>query len=185
MTAEGRLRAANDPAADEDVILLDAQERAIGTASKLEAHVQGLKHLAISVIIRDKAGRLMLQRRALGKYHSAGLWTNTCCSHPRPGEAPLAAAHRRLREEMGFDCDLVPLFRTAYRAKVPGGLIEDEVVHAFGGVHDGAVVLNPDEAADWRWMSADEIIADMARRPDDYTVWFRHYVQSHLTQFAA
>ena len=168
----------NRPSADnaaDSVILVDADDRPLGTAPKLDAHRRGLMHRAISVVVRDDRGRLMLQRRALAKYHSGGLWTNTCCSHPRPREDTHAAASRRLAEEMGFGCDLTFLFRTHYRAQVSNDLIEDEVVHVFGGRHDGAPDPDPGEVAEWRWMSADELARDVAERPEIYTVWFRKY----------
>src|ERR1700751_3508150 len=121
----------------DDVILVDAEDRPLGPIGKMEGNQPGLRPRAISVIVRDRHNRLLLQRRALEKYHSGGLWTNTCCSHPRPGEDTQDAAARRLEQEMGFTCALTHLFTTHYRAEVPGGLIEDEVVHVFGGRHDG------------------------------------------------
>jgi isopentenyl-diphosphate delta-isomerase len=168
----------NRPSADNDadaVILVDDDDRPVGTAPKLDAHRRGLTHRAISVIVRDGHGRLLLQRRALAKYHSGGLWTNTCCSHPRPGEDTLAAASRRLTEEMGFGCPLTLLFRTHYRATVSNDLIEDEVVHVFGGRHDGVPEPDPAEVAEWRWVTAEELARDVAARPERYTVWFRKY----------
>lgn len=159
----------------ERVVLVDAQDREIGTADKLEAHRRGLLHRAISVLIRDSEGRLLLQKRHAGKYHSGGLWTNCCCSHPRPGEAPIEAAHRRLREEMGFGCPLEPLGLTSYRAAVGDGLTEHEVVHLFAGTYDGPVAPNPREADGFAWTDASELTKDLAARPDHYTAWFRHY----------
>jgi isopentenyl-diphosphate Delta-isomerase len=159
----------------ERVVLVDAEDREIGTADKLEAHRRGLLHRAISVLIRDSEGRLLLQKRHAGKYHSGGLWTNCCCSHPRPGEAPIEAAHRRLREEMGFSCPLEPLGLTSYRAAVGDGLTEHEVVHLFAGVYDGPVAPSPLEADGFAWTDAAELAKDLAARPDHYTAWFRHY----------
>jgi isopentenyl-diphosphate delta-isomerase len=167
-------RSSAENAAD-SVILVDRDDRPLGTAPKLEAHRRGLTHRAISVIVRDAGGRLMLQRRALAKYHSGGLWTNTCCSHPRPGEDTAAAASRRLSEEMGFACPLTFLFRTHYRAAVSNDLIEDEVVHVFGGRHNDMPDPDPGEVAEWRWVTADELAGDVAARPEIYTVWFRKY----------
>jgi isopentenyl-diphosphate Delta-isomerase len=159
----------------ERVVLVDAEDRETGTAGKLEAHRRGLLHRAISVLIRDPQGRLLLQKRHAGKYHSGGLWTNCCCSHPRPGEAPLDAAHRRLKEEMGFDCLLEPLGLTSYRAAVGDGLTEHEVVHLFSGTYDGPVAPDPCEADGFAWTDAEELAKDLAARPDHYTPWFRHY----------
>jgi isopentenyl-diphosphate Delta-isomerase len=159
----------------DEVILVDAGDRPLGTMGKLEAHRQGLRHRAISVIVRDRDNRLLLQQRAAGKYHSGGLWTNTCCSHPRPGEATHDAALRRLAEEMGFTCPLTLLFTTHYRASVSGELIEDEVVHVFGGRFNGTPDPDPHEVSAWRWTTPDELADDIDRRPENYTVWFREY----------
>jgi isopentenyl-diphosphate Delta-isomerase len=169
-------RSRSDNAGDE-VILVDADDRPLGTMGKLEAHRQGVRHRALSVIVRDRDNRLLLQRRAFGKYHSGGLWTNTCCSHPRPGEDTADAAARRLAEEMGFACPLTLLFSTHYRADVSNGLIEDELVHVFGGRFDGTPDPDPAEVAEWCWKGADELARDMDQRPELYTVWFRKYRQ--------
>jgi len=158
------------------VILVDADDREIGAAEKLDAHRRGLRHRAISALVRNRAGEFLLQRRHPGKYHSGGLWTNACCSHPLPGESAAAAARRRLAEEMGVSCALEPLFRIAYRADVPGGLIEDEIVHVFGGSHDGTVKPDPTEVSEWKWIGYRDLEADMNARPDAYTVWFRRYL---------
>jgi isopentenyl-diphosphate delta-isomerase len=131
------------------VIVVDANDSQIGTASKLEAHRSGLRHRAISVIIGDRDGRVLLHRRAAGKYHSGGLWTNTCCSHPRPGEPASDAATRRLVEEMGISCPLTFVFSMNYRAEVSNGLVEDEIVHVFGGRFDGTPIPDPLEVSDW------------------------------------
>ena len=157
------------------VILVDADDQAIGTMGKLEAHRRGLRHRAVSVIVRDRDNRLLLQQRADVKYHSGGLWTNTCCSHPRPGEANIDAASRRLFEEMGFVCPLTLLFTAHYRADVSPGLIEDEIVHVFGGRFDGTPDPDPAEVADWCWKAADEVARDVEARPERYTIWFREY----------
>jgi isopentenyl-diphosphate delta-isomerase len=157
------------------VELVDHEDRPVGTAEKLEAHRRGLRHRAISVIVWNGRGELLLQRRAATKYHSAGLWTNTCCGHPRPGEDVALAAGRRLAEEMGCTCALTPLFRTHYRADVGGGLIEHESVHVFGGRYDGPIRPAASEAQGARWIGPRELAADLKRRPHAYTVWFRHY----------
>jgi isopentenyl-diphosphate delta-isomerase len=170
----------NDP-----VILVDADDVAVGTASKLEAHQRGLKHRAISVLIRNAAGEFLLQRRSPAKYHSGGLWTNACCSHPLPGESAADAARRRLNEEMGFSCALQPLFVFQYEAPVPGGLIENEVVHVFGGRHDGAVKPDPAEVSEWKWMALADLAGDIQAHPDAYTVWFRQYMDKHSGTLAA
>jgi isopentenyl-diphosphate delta-isomerase len=155
------------------VIVVDANDSQIGTASKLEAHRSGLRHRAISVIIGDQDGRVLLHRRAAGKYHSGGLWTNTCCSHPRPGEQASDAAHRRLVEEMGISCPLAFMFSMNYRAEVSNGLVEDEIVHVFGGRFDGTPIPDPLEVSEWCWKPFGEVERDVDARPDIYTVWFR------------
>lgn len=155
------------------VILVDALDRAIGTMPKLDAHRQGRRHRAISVIVRDLHGRLLLHRRADGKYHSAGLWTNTCCSHPRPGEGCSDAAARRLTEEMGIVAPLTPLFSMSYRARVSEHLIEHEIVHVFGATFDGMPDPDPFEVSEWRWNAFFEVIRDVDERPRAYTFWFR------------
>lgn len=155
------------------VIVVDANDIQIGTVPKLDAHRNGLRHRAVSVIIGDQHGRILLHRRAAEKYHSGGLWTNTCCSHPRPGEQVNEAAARRLVEEMGISCPLFFMFSMNYRAEVSNGLIEDEIVHLFGGRFDGAPTPDPLEVSDWCWKSFDEVERDVELRPDIYTVWFR------------
>jgi isopentenyl-diphosphate delta-isomerase len=161
------------------VILVDAADVQIGTAEKLDAHRRGLKHRAISVLVRNGDGALLLQRRSAGKYHSSGLWANACCSHPLPGENAALAARRRLRQEMGVDCTLEPLFVTHYRAAVSDGLIEDEVVHVFGGTFDGPVNPDPAEASEWKWAALAQLKADVRAQPELYAVWFRHYLTEH------
>jgi isopentenyl-diphosphate delta-isomerase len=155
------------------VIVVDANDTPIGTASKLEAHRSGLRHRAISVVIGDRDGRILLHRRAAGKYHSGGLWTNTCCSHPRPGEQASDAATRRLVEEMGISCPLVFMFSMNYRAEVSNGLVEDEIVHVFGGRFDGTPSPDPLEVSDWCWKPFGEVERDVDARPAIYTIWFR------------
>lgn len=157
---------------EERVVLVDEDDRALGTEEKLAAHEKALLHRALSVFVFDSSGRLLLQRRALSKYHSGGLWTNTCCSHPRPGEAVPDAAHRRLREEMGFDCALEPAFTFVYHAPFSHGLTEHELDHVLLGRFDGTPAADPAEVAEWAWIAPAELAADLALRPERYTVWF-------------
>jgi isopentenyl-diphosphate delta-isomerase len=166
------------------VVLVGDDDAAIGTAGKLDAHQQGLKHRAISALVRDSAGRFLLQRRALEKYHSGGLWTNACCSHPLPGENTTVAAYRRLKQEMGFSCRLDPMFIFHYRAPVSDGLIENELVHVFGGTHDGPIVPDPAEVSEWKWIAFGDLEADLRARPEAYTVWFQQYIAEHGARIA-
>ena len=161
-----------------DVILVDAEDRPVGSAGKLIAHQRNLRHRAISVLIFDRAGRMLLQRRSASKYHSGGLWTNACCSHPRLGESPAAAAGRRLGEEMGFVASLSFACRFEYEAPVGNGLWENEIVHVFTGIYDGEVVPNVGEAEDFCWRGLDAIRKDVAVRKTHYTPWFRLYAQA-------
>lgn len=157
----------------EQLILVDSSDREIGVGEKLETHRAGRLHRAFSIFIFDGAGRLLLQQRARTKYHSGGLWTNTACGHPRPGEETLQAAHRRLREEMGFDCELRKAFGFLYRAELQGQLVEHEYDHVFAGEFTGAPVPNAVEVEAWRWMSMKELRQALSENPDDYSYWLR------------
>jgi isopentenyl-diphosphate delta-isomerase len=156
----------------EHVILVDAQDRELGTAQKLAAHREGQLHRAVSAFVFDGRGHMLLQRRAVAKYHSGGLWSNACCTHPRPGEDVEAAAHRRLVEEMGFDCHLTPVSSFIYRAEFHNGLVEHEFDHLFVGRFDGSPVHDPNEVAEWRWSAFHQVLADMTATPNQYTAWF-------------
>lgn len=167
------------------VVLVDADDVPQGTADKLEAHVNGWLHRAFSIFVFDSHGRLLLQQRAPHKYHSGGLWSNTCCSHPRPGETLDDAVQRRLEEEMGFRCELHPAFHFVYEADVGAGLIEHELDHVFIGYADATVIPNRDEVSDWTWISRDDLLADISSRPDQYTFWFRHILNRTLSHAAS
>lgn len=157
----------------EYVVLVNVNDKPIGTLEKMEAHVKGVLHSAFSVFIFNEKGELMLQQRALGKYHSPGLWTNTCCSHPREGEKPIDAAHRRMVEEMGFDCEFREAFTFTYKADVGQGLTEHEFDHVFIGRTDKTPNINPEEVNDWKFMKLEDIKSDMKINPSSYTVWFK------------
>ena len=154
-------------------MLVDENDTQIGSMGKLETHKKGLLHRAFSIFVKNSKGEILLQKRALGKYHSGGLWTNTCCGHPRDGEGLLSAAHRRLREEMGFDCPLKEISTLTYRVDLNHGLQENEFLHIFTGEYNDAPVLNPKEASDWRWATLDTIQSDISKNPNDYTYWFK------------
>ncbi|RYZ19287.1 MAG: isopentenyl-diphosphate Delta-isomerase [Chitinophagaceae bacterium] len=155
------------------VVLVNERDEPQGTAGKMEAHERGLLHRALSVFLFDSEGRMLLQQRAAGKYHGAGLWSNTCCSHPAPGEEPLAAAQRRLREELGIDADLQPAFAFSYRAEVENGLIEHEYDHVFTGQYEGPFALNPEEVAAVRYLGRAELERELSDSPERFTQWFR------------
>ena len=155
------------------VILVDEHDQSLGTEEKMSAHRAGRLHRAFSIFVFHPDGRVMLQQRAFSKYHSGGLWTNTCCSHPRPGEETLAAAHRRLSEEMGFDCELRHAFAFVYRAELDHGLTEHEYDHVYVGTFSGEPQLNSDEAAAWRWIATFELEREIEEQPERFTVWSR------------
>lgn len=160
----------------ERVILVDAADRQLGTAPKLDAHWRGDLHRAFSVLIHDGAGNMLLQKRHRAKYHSGGLWTNACCGHPRPGEDTQLAAQRRLSEEMGFSCALEPMQTLVYRADVGNGLIEHEFVHLFSGRWDGNVEPDPAEAETHAWQPVGLVREQVASNPARFTAWFRLYL---------
>lgn len=159
----------------ENVVLVDEEDHAIGVSEKLVAHRRGLLHRAFSIVIFDAAGRLLLQQRHIGKYHSGGLWANACCGHPRPGEAAQEAAERRLAEEMGFTCRLVGRGTLLYRADVGSGLVEHELVHVFAGRYGGPVAPAPDECDAYRWMDIRSIEEALASAPASFAAWFHKY----------
>jgi isopentenyl-diphosphate Delta-isomerase len=169
---------------EEEVILVDEQDREIGTAPKLQAHVEGALHRAFSVFVFNSAGEVLLQRRANDKYHSGGLWTNTCCSHPRPGEATLDAACRRLEEEMGMKLPLQRVFSFRYRSRFEDGLWEHELDHVFIGYSDEDPVPDQREVGAWRWVPVEQIAREMASDPDRFTVWFREPFQEIVARRA-
>ena len=158
---------------EEKVILVDREDNPVGTLPKMEAHEKGVLHRAFSVFILNQKGELMLQQRALHKYHSPGLWTNTCCSHQREGEENLQAGTRRLEEEMGFSVALEELFSFIYKAPFDNGLTEHELDHVMLGYYEGIPEINSDEVNAWKWMSLNEIASDLTVKPESYTVWFK------------
>jgi len=157
---------------EEKVILVDKQDNPIGLMPKMEAHEKGVLHRAFSVFILNNAGDLMLQQRALHKYHSPGLWTNTCCSHQRDGESNIAAGQRRLYEEMGFVTPLREVTSFIYKAPFDNGLTEHELDHIMIGQYNHEPIINTDEVADWKWMPIDAVRDDINQHPQNYTVWF-------------
>jgi len=164
----------------EYVVLVDELDNELGLMEKMEAHEKGALHRAFSVFTFNSKGELLLQRRALSKYHSAGLWTNTCCSHPRESEPTIDAAHRRLQEEMGFDCELTKAFDFIYKKKMDKGLIEHELDHVFIGRFDGQPNINRNEVDDYKNMAIDELVKDIEEFPNKYTEWFKICLEETL-----
>lgn len=156
-----------------EVVLVDLNDDVVGSMEKLEAHRQGLLHRAFSVFIFKSSGEMLLQQRALDKYHSPGLWTNACCSHPAMGEDTIGAAKRRLVEELGFLCDLVEIGSFVYRANFDNGLTEHEFDHVYVGYFDGEIDLNRQEVEAVKWITIKALDADLVKRKDDYTYWFQ------------
>ena len=157
----------------QQVILVDEKDNAIGTGEKITVHKNGQLHRAFSVFIFNSKGELLLQQRALSKYHSPGLWSNTCCGHPKPDEPIDSAARRGLKEEMGIEADLKELFSFIYKVPFPNGLSENEYLHVFAGRFDGSPQPSPQEAANWKWVDTAWLKKDIKENPDNYTYWFR------------
>lgn len=158
----------------EFVVLIDNSDNPVGKEEKIRAHELGLLHRAFSIFIFNSENMLLLQQRAKTKYHSGGLWSNTCCSHPRPGEDILDAAHRRLKEEMGFDTDLKEIFTFCYKADLDSNLIEHEYDHVFFGKFDGNPILNPEEAENYKWISLQELDKDIKENSSKYSFWLKN-----------
>lgn len=157
----------------EEVVLVDEFDNAVGVMEKLEAHQKGLLHRAFSVFIFSSGGKMLLQRRASSKYHSAGLWTNACCSHPRPNENTLDAANRRLKEEMGLVVKLTYKTRFTYSTKFDNDLVEHEVDHVFVGITDTDPIINVEEVESYIWMTTTDIKDQLSINPDLFTSWFK------------
>jgi isopentenyl-diphosphate delta-isomerase len=161
------------------VVLVDQNDQEIGTKEKLKAHQEGKLHRAISILIFNSKNELLLQKRAANKYHAAGLWSNTCCSHPQPGETPQQTAKRRLKEEMGIECELKKIFDFIYKAVLKNGLIEHEYDHVFIGQFDGEPKLNPKEVEDCKWVLANSLKNDIDNNPEKYTPWFKIILEKY------
>lgn len=157
----------------EFVILVDEDDNQLGLMEKMEAHEKGLLHRAFSVFLFNSKGEMLLQQRAFSKYHSGGLWTNTCCSHPRDKEKTIAAAHRRLEEEMGFDCEIEKAFHFTYKSILDNDLTEHELDHVFIGQYEGEIKPNPEEVESYKYISISELTKDVAENSDNYTEWFK------------
>ena len=158
---------------EQTLILVNENDEQTGTMEKLEAHRKALLHRAFSVFIFNSGSEMLLQRRAMGKYHSEGLWTNACCSHPRPGEELVQSAIRRLREEMGIATDLKEIFQFTYRHRFENGLTEYEYDHVILGSYDGQVFPDENEVMDYAFKKMEEIEKELLEKPEIYSVWFR------------
>jgi len=157
----------------EEVILVTGKDEVVGSMEKLDAHKKGLLHRAISILVFNTKGEFLLQKRAVNKYHSPNLWTNTTCSHPRPNENNLTAAVRRLKEEMGIFCELENIKSFKYKAFLENGLVEHELDHIFIGITNATPAINLNEAVDFKYISYLELITDIQQYPEKYTVWFK------------
>ena len=157
---------------EEKVILVDENDDMVGTMGKMEAHKQGLLHRAFSIFIFNSKGEMLLQQRAITKYHSGGLWTNACCSHPMPGEKTQVAAQRRLMEELGFETPIEKIFDFTYKAEFDNGLTEHEFDHVFAGEYEGELEINPDEVNDFVYKEVSAIKNEMQTEPQKFTAWF-------------
>jgi isopentenyl-diphosphate delta-isomerase len=157
----------------EEVVLVDEFDNAIGVMEKLEAHKKGALHRAFSIFVFNSDGEMLLQRRALSKYHSGGLWTNACCSHPRPNENTLDAANRRLKEEMGLQLELTYKTQFVYSTKFDNDLMEHEVDHVFVATSDHNPVINMEEVESYVWMTVSDVKEQIAVNPDIFTTWFK------------
>ncbi len=170
----------------EILILVDEEDRQIGTGEKMAVHREGALHRCFSIFVFNSRKQVLLQKRAQTKYHSGGLWTNTCCGHPLDGESTADAAQRRLKEEMGFNCEIRESFSFIYKAKLDGELIEHEFDHVFIGKYDGVIAPDPAEADGFEWEDVDFVLSDMDINPERYTVWskkaFALLISQHMPE---
>jgi len=167
----------------QSVILVDENDAVLGTMEKLEAHLKGALHRAFSIFIFNDKKELLIHQRALDKYHSPGLWTNTCCSHPFPDETTLDAANRRLEEEMGMQCELKEQFSFIYKERINTTIEEYELDHVFLGSSNSEPLINKEEVAAYKWISISELKEQMQTNPNDYTVWFKIIISTHIDKF--
>ena len=164
----------------EEITIVDENDNITGSEEKMKVHEKGLLHRAFSIFIINSKGEMLLQKRAKCKYHSGGLWTNTCCGHPRKNEYLESAAKRRLLEETGLVCNLKKAFIFRYRVKFENGLIENEIVHVFIGYSDNKPLLNYEEAEDYKWISLEELSKDVLLSSNKYTYWFKIALGKYL-----
>jgi isopentenyl-diphosphate delta-isomerase len=170
--------------AEEKLILVDEHNRPKGAAGKQAVHRKGLLHRAFSIFLVDERGRILLQQRSPAKYHSGGLWANSCCGHPRPGERTIVAARRRLTEELGIDAALSFGFFSRYQTDLDHGMHENELVYVFFGKLRGELRPDPAEVADVALLTPDDISRRMKKKPGDFAYWLRHYFDHHAKAIA-
>lgn len=167
----------------EEVVLVDDSDRDIGVMEKMEAHRKGELHRAFSVFLFNPAGECLIQKRSTEKYHSPGLWTNACCSHPKPDETVEEATKRRLREELGISCELTFVYKFKYKVQLTDTLTEHEIDYVYAGICETLPSINPEEVAEWKFVQLDEVRKDIAIHPTQYTHWFKLILgdeKSHL-----
>ena len=167
----------------ENIIVVDEFDKEIGCIEKMEAHSKGILHRAFSILVFNSNNELLLQKRNIEKYHTPGLWTNTCCSHPRYGEKLQDAIYRRLQEEMGFVCELKEIFSFIYKVELDVNLFEHEYDHVFIGFYDGEILPNNDEVDDYKWATLEDIEKDIKIRPEIYTYWFKFLFEKAKNEF--
>ena len=164
---------------EEKVVLVTENDEVLGLMEKMQAHENGILHRAFSVFLFNKNGDMLLQKRASEKYHSPEQWTNACCSHPRAEETYLQAAKRRIKEELGIDCELEEKFWFIYKADVGQNLWEHELDHVFTGIYDGDFHLNPEEVAEVRYISMENLDHEIKQNPEHFTEWFKIILEEY------
>lgn len=162
------------------ITLVDRNDEIVGFDEKHDVHRKGLLHRAFSIFVVNSEGEVVIHRRALDKYHSPGLWTNTCCSHLPKGMNMEQAVHQRLIEEMGFDTDLIFVTNFHYTIEFDNGLIENEIDHIYVGLYNQNPIPNPAEVADFAWVSLDDLRKNVLANPNEYTYWLKHIIYNHF-----
>lgn len=162
------------------VVLVDSQDNELGKMEKLEAHEKGLLHRAFSIFLFNSKGEMLIQQRSLSKYHSPGLWTNACCSHPAPNESIIQAGNRRLKEELGLSTELVDAFNFEYRETFENNLTEHELDHVLVGYSEENPILNQEEAKDYRWITWANLLKEIDLNPENFTIWFKIILTKHI-----
>lgn len=166
----------------EFIICVDENDVEIGCIEKMEAHIKGILHRAVSIFVFNFKNELLIQKRYKGKYHSPNLWTNTCCTHPNKNESIYDAAKRRLKEEMGFCCNLTEVFSFIYYINLDNNLIENEFDHVYLGRYSGEIYANALEVEDYKWISLNELKNELKKNPKNYTYWFKYIMKNYIKE---